>query len=244
MNYKLIINEEELDKFIEWLPDLKKDNQDNEVFYMCLFARKKYFQGIISSSNDKTQLRRELVKKHSIKRELRKWQCELGSYQLKKDTVPQEALVCYITPNPRSMKKAMFQLTKDLIDMMGKNNVPHNLHQSAISAVQKEKSYTYVVDFDIDAKDVDFFALERILPSWNGQKCYDILQTRGGYHLLVKPQRADELIKIVNEELGWNIDRNWYQKIQKSFYVDNSGDGMIPIPGTFQGGFTPKFLNI
>jgi len=235
MNYQLITDEQELDNFIDWLPELIKNDQDNEVFYMALFARKKYFQGIISSSNDKTQLRRELVKKHSIKRELRKWECVLGSYELKKDIVPQEALVVYITPNPRSMKKAMYSLTKDMIDFMSKENIPHNLHQNAISAVQKSKSYTHVVDFDIDTKDVNLKVLENILPYGT----YDILETRGGYHILVNPKKVEEL--GADFTLLDKINKQWYQTIKNKFDVDQSGDNMIPIPGTFQGGFTPKF---
>lgn len=229
MNYQIIKNEKLLDEFIDWLPDLKKDNEDNEVFYMCLFARKKYFEGLISSSNDKTQLRRELVSKHSIKRELRKWECALGTYQLKKDTVPQEALAVYITPNPRSMKKAMFNHLKELAEFASKNNIPHNLHQNAISCVQGSKSYNYVVDFDIDTKDVDLNLLKEILYP----ESYNILETRGGYHILVKPNIP-----------GGNYVANWYQKIQNTFSVDQAGDQMIPIAGCCQGNFIPKFIKI
>lgn len=240
MNYQLILSEERLDKFIEWLPDLKKDNYDNEVYYMCLFARKKYFDGIISSSNDKTQLRRELVKKHSIKRELRKWECALGTYQLKKDIVPQEALAVYITPNPRSMRKAMFAFTKDLVDMMYKENVPHNLHQNAISAVQRSVGSKTWVDFDIDTKDVDLQKLSDILPYGT----YKVLETRGGYHILVNSKEATAEIKRLNEVKDKVYDANWYLKLKNSFNVDQSGDNMIPIPGCYQGGFEPKFIQV
>jgi hypothetical protein len=242
MNYELIIDEEELDKFIEWLPNLKKDNSDNEVFYMCLFARKKYFPNIISSSNDKTQLRRELVNKSSIKRELRKWECKLGSYQLKKDTVPQEALAVYITPNPRSMKHAMFNLTKDMVDFMSKSNIPHNLHQNAISAVQRSKSYTYVVDFDIDTKDIDLESLKQILPQNSpANDVWRIIETRGGYHIVVNPK----LVEKERQNQGKHLyEKQWYQIIKNVYNVDQAGDQMVPIVGTFQGGFVPKFITI
>ena len=242
-NYKLITDEKALDNFIDWLPDLRKDNHDNEVFYLCLFARKKYFKYIISSSNDKTQLRRELVKKHSIKREVKKWECALGTYQLKKDTVPQEALAVYITPNPRSMRKAMFNLTKDLVEFMSKENIPHNLHQNAISAVQRSRSRTEWVDFDIDTKDVNLTLLKKVLPECT----YRVLETRGGYHILVNPIAATAKLKSLvkhNPSMQDKGIENWYRNIQKTFDVDQSGDNMIPIPGTFQGNFIPKFIDV
>ena len=38
-NYKIISDPDALKEFIEWLPEL----EDNEKFYLSLFARKKYF---------------------------------------------------------------------------------------------------------------------------------------------------------------------------------------------------------
>jgi hypothetical protein len=37
-NYKIILNEQKLKEFIYWLPEL----QNNEQYYVSLFARKKY----------------------------------------------------------------------------------------------------------------------------------------------------------------------------------------------------------
>lgn len=231
--YHIILDHDILDEFIEWLPDLRKDNQDNELFYMALFARKKYCKDIISSPSDKIQLQRALVKKNTIKKELLKWECKLDTYKLKKDIVPQQALACYITPNPRSSKKAMYSLMKDLVDFASKGNIPHNLHQNAISAVQKSKSYTYRVDFDLDTKEnIDFDKLFEIVP----KKAVNILETRGGYHILVNPKH--ELLK--NPE----YPKNWYQKIKEIYPVDISGDGLIPIPGCTQGNFIPKFVDL
>lgn len=240
MNYEIIKDEEALNAFINWLPELKKNDKDNEVFYMCLFARKKYFKDLISTSNDKTQLRRELVTKYSIKRELRKWECTLGTYKLKKDVVPQEALAVYISPNPRSMRKATFRHLRELAEFVSNETIPHNLHQNAISCVQKSKSYNYVVDFDIDSKKVDLKLLKDILP----KNTFEIIETRGGYHILVYPKRASDTIISMNRFENTSYELNWFMKLVETFDIDQSSDGMVPIVGCTQGGFVPKFKRL
>lgn len=37
-------------------------------------------------------------------------------------------------------------------------------------------------------------------------------------------------------------DKDWFQVVQKKYPVDQSGDQLLPVPGTFQGGFVPRFL--
>lgn len=51
MNYRIIEDETALIDFIKWLPDLK----ENEVFYVSLFARKKYFEKLIKSNDHNLQ---------------------------------------------------------------------------------------------------------------------------------------------------------------------------------------------
>lgn len=234
-NYQIITDSVQLNKFIDgFLPDLQED----ECFYGCLFARSKYAKNEDGSNKfphiktDKAQLKRFIFKdKKDVYWKLKQSEVPFGSYRTKDgDDVPQEALSIYINPNPRSQKKALFVLMKKLIDIQECNNKGFNINTEAISAIQKSRSRNIFVDFDIDTKDIDLSYLNTILPPHG----FEILETRGGYHILVIPGSFR-----INE-----AERNWYLKIKEHFNVDQVGDNMIPMPGTYQGGFTPKIINI
>ena len=190
MNYKIIIDEVILHEFVEWLPDLK----ENECFYISLFSRKKYCQSLIKS-NDKTQLKRFTANKTNLIDKIRQLEAPLGAYKLGDMNVPQESLVLYIMPNPRCMVKACRLMLTHCAELLAKDAKGYNLHQESLRCIQKSKSYNYIVDFDIDTKEVDLKLLNRVLPSWDNQYAYDILETKGGYHILVNPTRAETIDK-------------------------------------------------
>jgi hypothetical protein len=130
------------------------------------------------------------------------------------------------------MKKATELMGKKCWDLMKGENF--NIHAEALSCIQKSKSRTCYMDFDIDDKEISLD--ETWLDNELGPDNYVIIETRGGYHLLVKPEKATHYrLKKFN-------DKNWYQLIQKKYPVDQSGDQLIPVVGTYQGGFVPKFV--
>jgi hypothetical protein len=221
MNYKIIENEKQLKEFIDWLPELK----DNEQYFVSLFARKKYSKEIIHS-NDKTQLKRFTSKKDRLFTKIKQLECEIGSYVLKNGIhAPQESLVLYINPNPRDMVRATYNIMKKCIDLLHAKAKGYNLHAEALSSVQRSKGTSYFVDLDIDSKDIDLTKINPILPD----KAYEILETRGGYHILVKTKNAPKT--------------KWYQQLSSIYKIDRTGDQFLPIPGCVQGGFIPKFIS-
>ena len=221
--------------FIEWLPDL----EPTEKFYVALFARKKYDETLQSTASDKMQLKRLLCTKENMLQKIRQLEIDYGLYNLKSMIATQESLALYITPNPRCMIKAHKLMLKKLVDAVCDKNYFHNIHAEAISCVQKAKSYSYVVDFDIDDKEIDLFPIKDILPP----NAYKILETRGGYHLLVHPSIASDLHKWDNPGIiVKNWGRDWHKKITTTFPCDMTGDQMMPVVGCTQGGFTPKFI--
>lgn len=224
-NYKIIWNEQALLEFIEWLPNLN----ENEVFYCALFARKKYATELIKS-NDKAQLKRFVANKENLLYKIKQLEIPFGHYKLRDTEVPQEALVFYLMPNPRCMVKATYKAIRHCADLLENTNKGYNLVQETISCVQKSKSRTVFVDFDIDDKNADLQLLKQIgLP----EDCYTVVETRGGYHILVDVRRFQ------SRDFPY-----WYNNMKELFVVDQVQDQLLPVPGTIQGGFEVKFKTI
>jgi len=221
MNYKIIINENKLREFIDWLPEL----ESNEKYYVSLFARKKYSTKL--KVNDKAQLKRFVSDKERLFNKIKQLECEIGYYKFNDVVVPQESLALYINPNPRNMLKATFSMIKKSIDLIESQAQNYNIHGLAMSCIQRSKSKSHFCDFDIDDKSLDIFKMKDILPD----NTYQILETRGGYHILVNTRIAPKNIK-------------WHQKIREIFKVDNIGDQLLPVVGCVQGDFEPKWIKI
>lgn len=223
MNYKIITDEQRLKDFIEWLPDL----EDHEKFYCCLFARKKYCDDQLKSS-DKSQLKRFLSNKERLYEKIKQLEVELGAYQLKSGEAPQQSLALYINPNPRDLKKATYDSIIELTQLLKKDNKNFNPHAEVLSCIQRSTSRKIYLDFDVDTKDFDFDQLYQVI----NKSCLRILETRGGFHVLVKLDDIEPEYK-----------KTFYNKIV-ALGVDQTGDQLLPVAGCIQGGFTPNFLEI
>ena len=225
MNYKIIHDIEELSQFIDWLPDLK----ENEIFYGCLFARKKYAPSLVSAS-DKAQLKRFTFKKHNLIEKIKQLEVAVGAYKLKDREAPQESLALYMNPNPRDQRKAAFKTIKHLTDLLERGNKDYNIHQEVLSVLQQTAGSTYVVDFDVDLKagDTNFDSILRAKEAVGKEEALTIVYTRGGLHALVQPTKVAATKR-----------NTWYKDMCQIGSVDQKGDQLLPIPGTTQGGFVP-----
>jgi len=222
-NYKIIADKEKLIHFIDWLPELGI----HEKYYLTLFARKKYCPDLPISDG---QLKRFTSSKERMLEKICQLEIPLGRYSLKGQSIPQEALALYITVNPRCMEKATRSLGKKCWDLIATES--YNLHSQAMSCIQTSKSDTRFVIFDIDTKselEKKWFDTEL------GSESYEIIKTRGGYHLFVKADLATHF-RVNN-----NKDKKWFQLINKTYPIDQKGDFLSPVVGTFQGGFVPQF---
>lgn len=222
--YIIITDKEKLREFIEWLPDLKND----ECYYVCLFARSKYAKEY-GLSSDKQQLKRFTTSKEYLIEKLEQLEIQLDRYYQKHSPIPQQALAVYITPNPRSYVKATKESLKKFVDLITNEYNGYNPHQEVLSQIQVACGTKKYFDLDFDNT-----TIEEMKPMIDGkinEDCLTYVQTRGGFHLLV------ELEKIEKQYI-----KNWYNNLTKLPNCDVRGDNLLPIPGTYQGGFTPVLL--
>lgn len=229
MNYKIIKDEEEFRKFIDWLPKLEA----NEKYYFCLFARNKYCKELSHIKSDKAQLKRGVTDKERMFQKIKQLEIEVGWYKQREFPVPEEALALYITVNPRHMLKATVNTMVKLAQSIRDQNIDMNCHQEALSEIQKAKSRTVWVDFDVDQKEPDTLEKIKNITQPMLDRPVTILETRGGYHVLVDPGTVRLEYK-----------NKWYQALNVGLGADVTGDNMIPVPGCTQGMFIPHFVNL
>ncbi len=227
MNYKIIADEQALLEFIEWLPSLNQ----SETFYLSLLARSKYLADKTILKGDKCSLRRVTSDKKYLYRKIKQMECEVGAYEQDGVAIPQAALALYITINPRCQVQAAKRSLKQLADVITAPYNGYNIHQLALSNIQQSMSRK--VFFDIDYDHVKY---EDVLPQLEGKINFEslyVLQTHGGFHLLV------ELEKVHKQ-----FTKTWYKHLTGIHGADVTTTDLVPVCGAYQGGFIPKLIKL
>lgn len=225
MNYQIINDPALLRDFISWLPELEA----GEIFYVCLFARKKYISSDHPFPADKAQLKRFTADKARLFDKIRQLECAQGAYVVKGQPAPQEALALYINPNPRSFEKAAKNSLIRFAELITREYSGYNPHQEVLTELQKAASRKIFFDLDFDGVDMGE-TLAQIGQHIN-MDCVRTLKTRGGFHALIELAKIDPA-----------YTKTWHRSISALAGLDIRGDNLIPIPGCAQGGFTPHFV--
>lgn len=231
MNYEIIKNMDELQKFL----DLLEPTEENERYYISLMARKKYDpSGVVK--HDKQQLKRVLAKKEHIVSKIRQMESEVGTYEFDGQPVPVGSLVLYMTPSKRDLHRAKILTMKELMVHLEDEWV--NPVSVALSSAHKAtvKNPKYVdVDVDVKGGGSKNFLVKEIRHLIGD--VFDLIYTRGGFHLLIREKEA---------RTDWNA---LLMKMKKTYDMIediqiNGAKGMCPVPGCAQGGDFPYVASV
>jgi hypothetical protein len=227
MNYKIIADEEKLQEFIEWLPEL----QPSEKFYVSLMCRNKYLEDKTLLKGDKVSLKRFVTKKEYLFDKLKQLEVELGAYKQFGVAVPQAAICTYITVNPICIEKAAKQMLVKLAQLITHPFNGYDINQLSLSECQKAKSRQLYYSIDFDKVSVD-----EIIPQLENKinlDCLKIIQTHGGLHVLIEFAKLDK-----------KFEKSWYKSLSSIHGADLTDTALEPIVGCWQGGFIPKFIKL
>lgn len=222
MNYEIIRDENAFRQFIDWLPELN----ENEKYYVSLFARKKYSEQIKA---DKANLKRFATDKERLFEKVRQLECAQGSYFSKDVPVPNDSIALYISINPRSTVTASFQTIVALTQSIQAKHQQLNPNSEAMTQLHKSPARKCFVVFDVDRKhdiELTIQTTRKIV----GQDAPTFLETRGGVHVLIEAAKIDA------------NNKHWYSELHREIAPDQTGDLLIPVPGSSQGGFVPRFI--
>jgi len=233
-NYEIIKNQAELQKFIDFLPELKGEQR----FMVCLFARNK-FNKTVGLKADKAQLKRFTTNKENLISKLRALEIKLGMYDADGLPINQESLVVYITPNPRDMHKAGLKLIQELVKFVVDGRQIFNPQAIALNMIQSTGVKGFI-DIDIDVKPNQELSVED-LTLWldgkiNTEAVGALIKTRGGFHILVDGHKVTPEFKK-----SWYMA--FYSGANEVFDVTMNGDNMIPLPGCVQSDTYPILIN-
>jgi hypothetical protein len=238
MQYDFLRDERELESFADRvLPEVTAD----ECFLLLLCARRKYLSGDEKAElvlGEAASVRREVVSERGKLLQKVKELC-VGS-GLYKDRnghpIPEHAFAVYVTPNPRSYKKAAVQIIAELAEGLADGR-PLRLESLVKTQIHRAVSRKLYLDLDIDpAGGDDWQAVAARAREVLGKTPTHVIQTRGGAHLLVRTQQLDRDVK-----------RTFYKQLRElgegmAGLLEIRSDAMVPVPGTTQGGKTPVLL--
>ncbi len=249
MNYKLIHDEEQLQKFIDFLPDLNP----NEGYFLILIARKKWFpeSGIPSAH----KLKREtLSDKSKIIQTIKQWEIREGNYTSNGIPIDSRNLGVYIGFNPKNQYAACFELIDKCLASIKSNQKNINVKSMANDVIQGANGAKNFMDIDVDIKEgEDYLEIKQYIESVVNPKYLKFIKTNGGFHCLVsliskkKNPLGDfaDLTYETTKESDFSVNKNWYMELKNHPFkseLNIMSHDLIPIVGCNQGKFIPKFI--
>lgn len=230
MNYKLIHDQEQLQRFIDFLPELNQ----NEGYFLILIARKKWYpeSGIPSAH----KLKRETANtKSKIIQIIRQWEVSEGTYESDCKPIDQRNLGVYIGFNPKNQYNACFELIQKCLDNIKRQEKNINVKSMANDIIQSSNGSKNFIDIDMDIKEGEIYLdIVQFIRSVIADENLTFIKTNGGFHCLI---RLD----------GMKGDSTWYNKIKAHKFkseLNIMSNDLIPVVGCNQGQYVPHFLSL
>lgn len=165
----------------------------------------------------------------------------------KKIPIPNDSLSVHFSLNPRDQVNALVEMnttiTKDVITN-GARNVPKKFDSCFLSYLHASQQDPQFVDVDVSTKDVGI--IQKLFKECSIPKEAMVMsiETRDGFHFVCHKDKfpATFYTKVVKSPMNTVENVNWKGEKTTKKYIDVLSDVMIPIPGTYQGGFEVKLI--
>jgi hypothetical protein len=240
MLYDFLRDERELQAFVDLvLPETTED----ECFVLMLCVRRKYLSESEKEQlklGEATALRREIIReRRQLQHAVQELCVRTGLYKDRNGLpIPAHAFAVYVTPNPRSYRKAAVQMIAEMAQGLAENRALR-LDSMVKTQVHRAISRKLYLDLDIDPDGTDDWrTVAAQARAILGDTPTHTIQTRTGAHLLVQTKDMDKSVK-----------RTFFQQLRelgKSMQglLEIRSDAMVPVPGTVQGGAMPALLRL
>ncbi|MBN2531844.1 MAG: hypothetical protein JXB88_03075 [Spirochaetales bacterium] len=256
--YNFIADKDTLVRFLQILPPLEKD----DVWMFILCARDKYLADEEKKKydlKDTSVVERKIVRYSEIERMMRvlkRFHIQTGGYtDTRCNPLPPECFVLYFTINPKSIMKAVKHFIGRYLDYLfelsgtdKKEEIWEKmklLDSHIMTDVQSNNSRNkYFIDLDFDTVDKNAgnkYVKEFINTTLKGQSEYYVIETRGGYHILITRKSMSDSARKTFYTKVKECEVAGKKELGDRFEVIVNKQEMIPLPGTLQGGFRVRF---
>ncbi len=230
------------------------NKDESSIIYVA--ARKKYDQSL---SKNIGLTNRTIITNKDILHDIINSNFDKTYFTDNKEKINSNALAVYMSINPRNTRLAAANLSKHIIDSLveTKKKIDYHLIPSKFrTIVQQTCTNKPFSVLDVDNKEYYNQILD-ILKTYDIQP-YAIIETHGGYHIVLHHKNLSNLIKNNNCDCEKNTRcehimsfGEYVHKIMLKWVDNNNPDKAVveyhkdpysPVAGTYQGGFPVKLI--